>query len=159
MITDAQKQAITSSWRLVVPIADTAADLFYKRLFERRPDYRGMFPEDMTRQKGKLIKMLGFVVQSLRFPDEAWATTVPISEDLFLVMLAMGRRHSDLYGVPDDGYEPVRDALIYSLDYGLGEAFTPDVREAWNHVYRLLASAMKLGKSAVDPAVRVGGTH
>ncbi len=151
MITDAHKQAISRSWKLAVPVADTVADLFYKKLFELQPEYRSLFPADITRQKSKLLQMLGFVVKSLDFPDAAWRETADAEEDLFLVVLALGRRHTDLYGVPDESYATVGEALIWTLDYGLGEAFTPEVRAAWVHVYSLLAMAMKMGASAVDP--------
>lgn len=151
MITDAEKKAIVNSWRLVEPIAETAADLFYRRLFELRPKYRSLFPEDMTMQKQKLLKMLGFIVKSLDWPDHAWRDTVPAEQDLFLVVLAMGRRHHELYEIPDESYGPVGEALLWTLDYGLGpEVFTPDVKAAWTRVYTLLANTMKMGKAMVD---------
>lgn len=151
MITDAEKQSIVSSWRLVVPIAETAADLFYRRLFELKPEYRDLFPEDMTGQKQKLLKMLSFIVQSLEWPDEAWREVVPAERDLFLVVLAMGRRHYELYAIPDESYGPVGEALLWTLDYGLGpEAFTPEVKEAWTRIYTLLADTMKMGRAMVD---------
>jgi hemoglobin-like flavoprotein len=156
MITDVEKDAIRRSWRLVVPIAETAADLFYKRLFELRPEYRALFPEDMKAQKRKLLQMLAFVVRSLEWADEAWRDTVPVDEDLFLVVLALGRRHSELYKIPDDSYGPVGEALIWTLDYGLGEAFSDDVRKAWLAVYQLLAKTMRMSGFAVDRDATLG---
>jgi hemoglobin-like flavoprotein len=150
MIDDAQKQAILRSWRLVVPIAETAADLFYKRLFELRPDYRSLFPDDISAQKRKLVKMLSFVVKSLDWPDSAWRDAVPPEDDLMLVVLALGRRHAVLYKIPDDSYGPVGEALLWTLDYGLGKAFTDDVREAWLGIYKLLVVAMRMGAALVD---------
>jgi len=47
-----------------------------------------------------------------------------------MVISALGRRHRDIYKVPDDAYPPVGEALLWTLDYGLGEAFTVDVRDA-----------------------------
>jgi nitric oxide dioxygenase len=64
MLTDSEKAAIRSSWRLVIPIAETAADLFYRRLFELKPEYRQLFSMDMASQKRKLLHMLAFVVKS-----------------------------------------------------------------------------------------------
>ena len=86
MISDAEKAAISDSWRLVLPIAETASDLFYKKLFELRPDYRRLFPEDMTAQKRKLLAMLSFVVKSLDWPESAWRDTVSEEDDLRLVV-------------------------------------------------------------------------
>lgn len=154
MITEAHKRAIVSSWRLVGPISETAADLFYKRLFELKPEYRRLFPEDMASQKAKLMRMLSFVVKSLDFPDSAWLQNVPDDNDLFLVIVALGRRHVELYHVTDEAYAPVGEALTWALDYGLGEAFTDEVRTAWIQVYTLLATTMKLGTASVHPADR-----
>jgi len=152
MISDAEKAAIKDSWRLVVPIAETAADLFYKKLFELRPDYRRLFPEDMTSQKRKLLAMLGFVVKSLDWPESAWRETVPEEDDLCLVVLALGRRHSELYKVPDSSYDVVGQALLFTLDYGLGKKFDAPTRAAWTHVYQLLALTMKMGRLSVPGA-------
>jgi hemoglobin-like flavoprotein len=154
VITDDEKKAIADSWRLVVPIADTAADLFYKRLFELRPNYRALFPEDMGKQKRKLVAMLAFVVKSLDWPDANWRDTTSEEDDLCLVMLALGRRHTDLYKVPDASYDVVGEALLWTLDYGLGKAFDARTRAAWTHVYRLVAMTMKMGRLSVQNATR-----
>lgn len=71
MLTEADKQAIKDSWRLVVPIAETATDLFYKRLFELQPSYRAYFKGDMQTQKRKLFTMLAFIVKALDWPESA----------------------------------------------------------------------------------------
>jgi hemoglobin-like flavoprotein len=151
MLTEAKRQTIVKSFRLVVPIAETAADLFYRRLFELRPDYRELFPEDMARQKRKLVTMLAFIVKALDYRDSQWRETVSEDEDLMYVVLALGRRHSELYKIPDESYEPVGEALLWTLAMGLGEAFTPEVQDAWAEVYGSLATTMKMGsKSKVD---------
>lgn len=149
MLTASQRQAIKRSWDLVVPIADTAADLFYKRLFELAPQYRPLFGKDMAPQKRKLVAMLSFIVKTTNWPDDRWRESVAAEDDLFLVVLALGRRHSSLYRVPDSAYDTVGQALLWTLDYGLGEAFTPEVRDAWTSVYGLLAKTMKMGRCAV----------
>lgn len=146
MLTDKEKTAIRDTWRLVVPIADTAADLFYKRLFELKPAYRSLFPEQLEPQKRKLIAMLAFTVKSLDYPDSAWRDTVSEDSDLFLILLALGRRHTDLYKIPDESYETVGQALLWTLDYGLGKKFTPEAQAAWGRVYQLLAMTMKMGR-------------
>ncbi len=151
MITEAHKEHIRRSWQLVIPIADTAADLFYRRLFELKPDYQGLFPENMSGQKAKLVRMLTFIVKSLDYPESAWRDSVPDSEDLLLVLLALGRRHQSLYNVPREGYAAVGEALLWTLDYGLGEAFTPEVKAAWGAVYKAVSMTMMLSSKALDP--------
>jgi hemoglobin-like flavoprotein len=150
MLDDQQKLLVKDSWRMVVPIAETAADLFYKRLFELRPDYRVYFKGDMVSQKRKLIAMLSFIVKAVDWPDSAWREQVAVENDLFLIVLALGRRHSDLYAIPDATYDTVGEALLWTLDYGLGKAFTPEVRAAWTQLYTLLALTMKMGRLSVQ---------
>lgn len=149
MLTDTEKNAVKSSWRLVVPIAETAADLFYKRLFELKPEYRGLFPDDMSGQKRKLLRMLAFIVKAIDWSEDEWQTDVPVDEDLMLVILAMGRRHSELYNIPDESYAVVGDALVWTLDFGLGDAFTSDVKNAWIQLYTLVAKTMRMGAAMV----------
>lgn len=150
MFSDAEKDAIRRSWRLVVPIAETAADLFYKRLFEIKPDYSRLFPADMAGQKRKLVKMLAFVVKAMDWSNDQWRDRVDPNDDLMLVILALGRRHAALYKIPADSYGPVGEALLWTLDYGLGEAFSPTVRAVWAKLYGLVAQTMRMGAATID---------
>jgi hemoglobin-like flavoprotein len=156
MITDSEKDEIRRTWKLVVPIGATAADLFYKRLFELRPEYADLFPSDMSGQKRKLVQMLAFIVKSLDWPESAWKDTVSAEEDLVLIVLALGRRHKDLYRIPEESYAVVGEALLWTLDYGLGPAFDDAARAAWLKVYQLVSTTMRMGaamtnaKSALD---------
>jgi hemoglobin-like flavoprotein len=150
VLTESDRKAVRQSFRLVVPIADTAADLFYRRLFELKPEYRKLFGDDIAAQKRKLLRMLAFIVRSLDYKDADWRDDVPPEQDLMLVVLALGRRHSDLYRIPSESYALVAEALLWTLDYGLGEAFTQEVRAAWTRLYTLLAQTMRLGAAVVD---------
>jgi hemoglobin-like flavoprotein len=149
MLTDSHKAVIRDTWRLVQPIAETAAELFYRRLFELKPEYRAMFAEDMSTQKRKFVAMLGFIVKSLDWPDSAWRESVDEESDLFLVVLALGRRHTELYKVPDDAYGAVGEALLWTLDYAMGKKFDDQVRSVWTLVYQLVSSTMKMGRLSV----------
>jgi hemoglobin-like flavoprotein len=151
MLDENKRRLINESFKLVVPIAETAADLFYARLFELRPEYRSLFPPDMAKQKRKLVTMLAFIVKSLDYRDRQWREDISVDLDLFHVTLALGRRHTELYHVPEDSYPVVGEALLWTLNQGLGAAFTPDVQEAWTDVYVGLSTTMKLGaRSQVD---------
>lgn len=57
-------------------------------------------------------------------------------------LAACGRRHV-AYGVVDSQYDTVREALLWTLDQGLREIFTAEVREAWIATYELMAGVMK----------------
>ncbi len=113
-----------------MPIADTAADLFYGRLFELDPTLRKMFPEDMKAQKKKLIAMLGAAVAGLSIVNEL----MPVVRDL-------GKRHVG-YGVQERHYKTVGAALLWTLEQGLGAAWTPALKDAWVEVYTALSGAM-----------------
>jgi hemoglobin-like flavoprotein len=56
----------------------------------------------------------------------------------------LGRRHRQ-YGVRDADYETVGAALLWTLEQGLGEGFTPAVREAWTEAYLVVATLMRRG--------------
>jgi hemoglobin-like flavoprotein len=146
MLTHAQKDTIRRTWKLVEPIADSIPDLFYKRLFDIAPQYRSLFSEDLTAQKRKLATMLAFVVKSIDWPEEFWTDRISPDQDLVMVVAALGRRHAQLYRVPDEAYVPVGEALMWALDYALGEAFTGEVRDAWAGLYGVLSKCMIMSR-------------
>jgi len=122
---------IQSTWAQVIPIRDQAAALFYGRLFELDPSLRPMFKSDLASQGEKLTDMITVVVNGLTKLD----AIVPAVQ-------ALGRRHVD-YGVKDEHYDTVGEALLWTLEKGLGAAFTPAVKAAWAEAYGLLATTMK----------------
>jgi hemoglobin-like flavoprotein len=121
---------VQDSFRKVVPIADQAAALFYARLFELDPELRGLFRGDMVQQGRKLMAMITMAVTSLNRLD----LLVPS-------VRALGARHAG-YGVEEEHYATVGAALLWTLEKGLGEEFTPAVRDAWTATYSLLANTM-----------------
>jgi len=129
-MTPQQVELVQTSFKKVVPIAATAADLFYNRLFEIAPETRPMFPTDLTEQKGKLMSMLGTAVTNLHKLD----TILP-------AVKALGQRHKG-YGVTAAHYAPVGAALLWTLEKGLGPDFTPEVKAAWTETYTALAGVM-----------------
>ncbi len=126
-----QKELVQTSFEQVRPIADAAAALFYNRLFELDPTLRPLFKGDMKEQGRKLMDMITLAVKGLDRP-----------EALLPALAALGRRHAG-YGVNKHDYETVGEALLWTLEQGLGPGFTPDVREAWEAVYGFVAGAMR----------------
>ncbi len=130
-MTPDQKRIVRSTWAQVVPIADTAADLFYDRLFKLDPQIERLFGHtDMTAQKRKLTAAVSQAIADLEHPD----TLTRSLEDL-------GRRHAG-YGVEKSHYDTVGSALLWTLERGLGDAWTDDVREAWMQAYGYISSCM-----------------
>ena len=140
-MTNEQIKLVQDSFRKVAPIAETAAQLFYARLFELDPDLELLFKGNLTEQGRKLMQMLGLVVNSL---DRL--------EQLLPAVRALGTRHVT-YGVRDKDYDTVGQALLWTLRKGLGEAFTPDVEAAWSNVYATLAFQMQSAAGAPAEAV------
>jgi hemoglobin-like flavoprotein len=129
-MTPKQIQLVKSSFAKIAPVKDQTAALFYRRLFELDPDLRALFREDMATQGAKLMAALGAVAASL----DQLACVMPAVRKL-------GRRHA-AYGVRPEHYATVGEALIWTLEQGLGADFTPDTRRAWTDAYASLAWAM-----------------
>ncbi len=129
-MTPEQKTLVQSSWKLVSPISSTAADLFYGRLFELDPSLRSLFPDDIHEQKVKLMQMLAYCVHGLDHLDRIVSN-----------VQALGIRHND-YRVKPEHYQTVGAALLWTLEQGLGPAFTDETRQAWIEVYTILSSVM-----------------
>lgn len=117
---DATKIALVQeSWYRAVSNADAVAETFYERLFLIDPEMRGLFGDNLSKQRKMFVGMLGRAVLGL---DEFDA----IAPDLD----RLGRRHGG-YGVVVDDYEVVCHALIEALEHNLGDFFTPEVEQAW----------------------------
>lgn len=130
-MTPQQISLVKTSWQKVLPISDKAAELFYGKLFEMDPTLEPLFSGDMTAQGRKLMLMINTAVNSLDRLD----AIVPAVQGL-------GKRHV-AYGVKDEHYDTVAGALLWTLEAGLGDAFTPDVKDAWVQTYTILATTMK----------------
>ncbi len=126
-ITPRQVELVQTSFEQVAPIAETAAALFYSRLFELDPAIRPMFKTELTDQGRKLMQTLAVVVHGLKVVTDV----VPAVE-------ALGKRHAG-YGVTAEQYQTVGEALLWTLGQGLGDAFTPEVRDAWTAAYMIVA--------------------
>jgi len=148
MLTANEIELVRASFAQVVLIQDTAADLFYDRLFAIAPNLRRLFPVDLCEQKRKLIQMIATAVGGLNNLDR-----------LVPAVKALGARHSG-YGVTATHYEFVGEALLWR---GLGKGFTPEVRSAWTNVYGVLAGTMQAGAAEVDecapPNTSAGSLH
>ena len=129
-MTPDQVKLVQQSFSKVVPIADQAAILFYDRLFEIAPQVKAMFPADMTEQRKKLIAMLAAVVNGLG----DLPSILPAAS-------ALAKRHV-AYGAKAEHYPVVGAALLWTLEKGLGEAWTPDVAAAWTTAYGTLSGFM-----------------
>jgi len=139
-----QYSLVQASFARVEPIAEAAAELFYKRLFDLEPGLSKLFHGDMKEQGRKLMAMLAAAVRGLDNIDKL----VPVLQQL-------GRRHAG-YGVQPRHYDTVGEAFLWTLEQGLGAAFTAEVRDAWAAVYGTMAGVMIAAASTAPVAETVG---
>ncbi len=130
-MTPESQRLVRESFSKVAPISSTAASLFYDRLFTLDPTLRPLFKSDMQEQGRKLMTMIGTAVANLHRLDNI----VPAVRDL-------GQRHAG-YGVTAAHYDTVAAALLWTLEQGLGDDFTPQTRQAWIECYTILAGTMQ----------------
>lgn len=125
-----QINLVQESFAKVAPISEQAATLFYDRLFEVAPAVKVMFPVDMTEQRKKLMATLAVVVNGLSNLE----SVLPAAS-------ALAKRHVS-YGARPEHYPVVGGALLWTLEKGLGEAWTADVADAWTAAYGTLSGYM-----------------
>jgi hemoglobin-like flavoprotein len=126
-----QQHLVRASFAKVAPIADTAAAMFYNRLFATDPTLRPLFKGDMVVQRRLLVTMIETAVENMHRLDQI----LPAVRDL-------GRGHAG-YGVKAADYDTVATALLATLEQALGQEFTPAVRDAWFTYYQTLSGEMK----------------
>jgi nitric oxide dioxygenase len=129
-MTPDQVKLVQQSFGAVAPIADTAAALFYERLFETAPAVKPLFHGDMAEQRRKLMATLATVVGGLGNIE----TVLPAAS-------ALAKRHVE-YGVKPEHYESVGAALLWTLERGLGERWSGDLAAAWSAAFGTLSQFM-----------------
>jgi len=105
-------------------------DVFYSKLFIDVPYVKHLFKIPRQEQSKKLIEMLSAIIGRLDRLDELTAD---------IRQLAL--RHVE-YGVKAEDYKAVGNALIWTLQQGLGSDWTAEVEQAWISCYKILSETM-----------------
>ena len=130
-MTPHQINLIKSSWAKVSMIDPVVVgSLFYGKIFEIAPAAREMFKGSMAEQSKKVLSMLNYVISKL---DRL--------EDIMGEVVKLARRHTT-YGVREEHYAVVGNALVWTLEKGLGDEWNEELQEAWADCYSTLATAM-----------------
>lgn len=129
-ISKADINLVQQSFMRIEPISMVVGRTFYERLFETNPEIQKLFTGDMESQGERFMDMIGAAVAGL----DDLETLVPVIQQL-------GARHRK-YGVETTHYGAVAEALIWTLEQGLADAFTQEIRTAWVNVYGVLAETM-----------------
>ena len=132
-ITPAQVLLVQSSFEHVLPIADVAGLLFYERIFTLAPEARALFGDDIALQASRTMAAVKTAVDGL---DDI--------EQVAPFLVRLGARHVR-YGVVPEHFDLVGEAFLWTLEQGLGDAFTPEVHEAWVAAFGVIARAMLIG--------------
>lgn len=130
-MTPDQVKLIQLSFIQVMQQKAEVGETFYRRLFEIAPQTRAMFKADIKVQAQKLMDMLALAIGSLRNPSA-----------LNGLLHSLGTSHAK-YGVREEHYAKVGEALLWTLEHKLGDDCTPPVRAAWAELYGAVAAAMQ----------------
>ncbi|MFL5496148.1 MAG: globin family protein [Gemmatimonadales bacterium] len=136
------ERLIRESWARFEPIAIQSARFFYSKLFELDPKAERLFTHtDWEAQDRKVMGMFAEIVRILDRP-----------EDLVSEVADLGRRHVH-YGVHESQYDSVGTALLWTLEQGLGEHFTPETRDAWTEAYQLVSAIARRATTREHQAI------
>jgi hemoglobin-like flavoprotein len=129
-MTEEQIMLVKNSWKTFRNVdAGVIGDLFYSKLFLDHPRLQKMFPA-IEQQHRKLIDMLSYIVSRIDRPET-------MMEDI----KALSKRHED-YGVKPEHYKLVGDALLWTIERGMGKDWNNAMKEAWTACYSMIATTM-----------------
>jgi hemoglobin-like flavoprotein len=130
-MTPHQINLVKSSWKTVCTLDPVAVGgLFYNRVFEIAPEAKAMFRQPMAEQSRKLLATLSFIINKLDKLD-----------DIVAEVIKLAKRHVN-YGVKPEHYAIVGEALLWTLEKGLGTNWNNELMQAWGECYGLLSTAM-----------------
>lgn len=104
--------------------------MFYDRLFQTAPELRPMFKTSIESQARKFIDTLSLAIGLLLH-----------EQFLTRTLAGLGQRHT-AYGARPEHYALVGEAMIWTIEQALGDACTPEIRDAWIVLYDKAASIM-----------------
>ncbi|WP_349827524.1 globin domain-containing protein [Brevibacterium litoralis] len=149
MLSATHRPVIEATLPVVAEHLDEITTRFYAGMFAARPELlNGMFSR-ANQRKGEQPKALArsiahFASHLVNDPDTPPAT----------MLARVAHKHVSL-GVTADQYRIVHEHLFAAIAEVLGEAVTPEVAEAWNEVYWLMADTLvdlEAGLYAQTPA-------
>ncbi|GAB3504044.1 globin family protein [Spirosoma knui] len=130
-LTIEQIALIKRTWRLLRHIDPALlGEVFYEYLFIQNPNLRRLFTGPMDAQYQKFVAMLNAIVVGIEQPATMLAN-----------VQTLGQRHAT-YGVRPSHYDAVGDALLWTLERGLGKDWTTEAKTAWHCCYQALTQLM-----------------
>lgn len=130
-MTQKQIELVKSTWSVVAAMDHVVVGgLFYNRLFEIAPQVKSMFHNPISGQSKKLLAMVNYVIIKLDRLD-----------DILGEVAKLAQRHTG-YGVKPSHYAIVGEALLWTLEQGLGDKWNEETRDSWGACYTILSNAM-----------------
>lgn len=127
---DAEKRLVQTSWQKASSDKELFIETLYANFFEMSPRSRLLFKRDLKLHQRSIVAMLGSTIERLDTLELVMPELIP-----------SGARHKD-YRVTQDDFELFRIALLDTLKFFLAQDYTEDLEDAWNTVYRFIASTM-----------------
>ena len=146
-MTPQQVVLVQRSFEKLVAMGEPAWDGFYIELFAIEPLLKRMFKDDMHEQRKKLLAALALAIRALHAPAE-----------ILDPLKALAVRHVG-YGVKPDHYTYMGNALLRTLEKGLGDDFTPELHNAWVAAFQTLATIMKEAAYGQNQTAPLDGAH
>ncbi|MEL6254330.1 MAG: adenylate/guanylate cyclase domain-containing protein [Bacteroidota bacterium] len=110
---------VQASLSVLLKNEERFAESFYERVFEKAPQVRSMFKNNMTIQGRLLTHMLGGIVYSLSRPGH-----------LKLGLKSLGKNHAK-YGVMPTHYPVVKEAMLETIEAEMGDLYNDKIGAAW----------------------------
>ena len=133
-MTDDEIAIVQESWTFVIPIADAAMKTFYDHLFQLDENVAMLFVgKDMAAQRSHLANALDLAVGLLHQPE---ALIRPLRE--------LGARHAT-YGVAEEDFVTVGEALLSTLEQGLSDRWTQSHEKAWAAAWEAISTQVLVG--------------
>jgi len=131
-MTNDNFELVKKSWAIIAKIDfEIVGGAFYIRLFQIAPELRPLFKNtSMTEQSVKLGCMLSYVISKFEQAD-----------DIIEELKTLAQRHTK-YGVKEQHYIAVGNALLWTLEQGLGEYWNEELHSAWIDFYETLSAIM-----------------
>jgi len=145
-MTPEQVHIVQTTWRSVLPVGGTFAELFYGRLFALDAELKKLFRDDIVEQGRNLTAMLSVAAANVGKPER-----------IVVALRNLGKRHV-AYGVKRKDFVNFEDALLFALEHALIDVFTPEVKAAWKAAFALISSPMleSLGSPTTPTAAAAG---
>jgi hemoglobin-like flavoprotein len=152
LMTPSQIRLVRNSFSKIEPIATQVGEAFYNKLFNKSPETRNLFKRDMSYQHAKFMSVVNELVGlHLRSLISLPVTLMNSAEAAMPAIHMLGKRHAE-FGVTPAHFDMMRSALLETFSELLGNEFTPQMREAWESAFDVMASVMKKGLQNAEPS-------